>query len=359
MARRFPDRLTPKVRSYEEQRIVLRVESVLTRATSLRSSLREIAHLRRASVRRWAARLSSRRIGLVLLYHEIADASGDPLVEILPSRSAATLESHVRHLRRHYRLVRPSELAAAVQSRPRGRRIPVALTFDDDLPSHVSHAAPLLRRLHAPAAFFLCGSSLNRPWRFWWEDLQVALSSGTLTAKGLPGISEELVASALAGERRAAKTLAAAIEALPASRRAGVASVLRAIAGKPPAEAGLRAHQARLLAESGFELGFHTLRHDRLPPLDDEELTSALRDGRTELEAAIGRPLKSVSYPHGRADGRVADAARAAGFEYGFTGDSRVVRAEDDPLLLPRVDPTADSAGAFAAELGRLLADSH
>jgi len=318
--------------------------------------MREVARLARASLHRWRARLSSRRIGLALFYHQIAENGGDPLLEILPPRAVTTLESHVHHLRRHYRLVAPSELLAAVQSRRRGQRIPVALTFDDDLPSHVSHTAPLLRRLGAPAAFFLCGASLHGPWRFWWEDLQAALASGVLRADGLPGAGEDLVASALAGEHRAPKRLAMAIEELPASRRADVASLLRSIAGEAPSEAGLRAHQARLLADSGFEIGFHTLRHDRLPPLNDDELRAALRDGRAELEAATNHALTAVSYPHGLGDRRVADAAREAGFELGFTGEGRAVTAEDDPLLLPRIGPIADTNDAFALEIGRFAA---
>jgi peptidoglycan/xylan/chitin deacetylase (PgdA/CDA1 family) len=232
-------------------------------------------------------------------------------------------------------------------------RIPVAITFDDDLPSHVSHALPLLRRLGAPAAFFLSGASLDRPWRFWWEDLEVTLRSGTLTTDELPGIGEELVESALARDERAGKRLAAAIEELPRARRADVASSLRALAGPAPPTAGLRRDQARQIADSGFEIGFHTLRHDRLPPLDEDELRAALRDGTSSLQEATGRELAGISYPHGRADRRVADAAREAGFVWGFTGDRRGVTAADDALLLPRIGPTAATAGGFAVELAR------
>jgi peptidoglycan/xylan/chitin deacetylase (PgdA/CDA1 family) len=215
---------------------------------------------------------------------------------------------------------------------------------------------PLLRRLRAPAAFFLSGASLDRPWRFWWEDLQIALRTGALTS-GLPGIGRDLVASALVGAK-AAKQLAAAIEDLPAAERAEVASALRAIAGEAPPQAGLRAEQVRLLADSGYEIGFHTLRHDRLPPLDDAELGAALVDGRAELEHTTGRALTAIAYPHGRADRRVADAARAAGFEWGFTGHGDVVTEDDDPLLLPRIDPRATTVGAFAVEIARFAAQT-
>jgi peptidoglycan/xylan/chitin deacetylase (PgdA/CDA1 family) len=231
----------------------------------------------------------------------------------------------------------------------------VALTFDDDLQSHVAYTLPLLRRLRAPAAFFLSGASLDRPWRFWWEDLQVALRTGAL-AGGLPGVGQDLVASALAGATKAPKQLAAAIEELPAIQRAEVGLALRSIAREVPTHVGIGADQVRRLAESGYEVGFHTLRHDRLPALPDAELRAALVDGRAELEHATGRALTAISYPHGRADRRVADAARAAGFEWGFMGHGRAVTADDDPLLLPRIDPAATSVGAFALEIARFTA---
>jgi peptidoglycan/xylan/chitin deacetylase (PgdA/CDA1 family) len=66
-------------------------------------------------------------------------------------------------------------------------------------------------------------------------------------------------------------------------------------------------------------IGFHTCRHHYLPLLENEELPTALEEGRAELEELTG-PLTVVAYPHGAADERVAAAARAAGFAVGYTG---------------------------------------
>jgi hypothetical protein len=48
-----------------------------------------------------------------------------------------------------------------------------------------------------------------------------------------------------------------------------------------------------------------------------------LTEGRAELESLLGHRLTMIAYPHGKADTRVADAARAAAFDYGFTGRTR------------------------------------
>lgn len=315
--------------------------------------IREVARHGRASVLRWLARMSRRRVGLVLVLHGVAAETGDRRNEIVPPIGRHDLERHVRHLRRHYEVVAPSTIQASVARRLRGQRIPVALTFDDDLASHAEEAAPVLRRFGVPAAFFVCGASLDTSDRFWWEDLQVALDRGALDPSDMSGVAPEITEAAVARHDRGPARLAAAIEELSPEARAVIARALRQRVGALPPTAGLRREAVGALADAGFEVGFHTFRHDRLPPLDDAALDAALRDGRAAVEAVIGRPLTALSYPHGRADGRVAAAAARHGFLVGFTGDSRVVTESDDPLLMPRIEPTAASPGAFAMQMSR------
>ena len=315
--------------------------------------LRETARHMRAFVFAWLARLSGRRVGLVLVYHGVTCETGDARTEIVPAIGAGPLERHVRHLKRRYRLVPPSAIPATLTARRRGQRIPVALTFDDDLASHAVGAAPILRRLSAPAAFFVCGASLDAPHLFWWEDLQEAIDRRLVASADLPVLPPDLVEAALGRSERAAARLATAVEELTPSAREDVAQTLRAHTGPPPGDAGLRATAVRALVDEGFELGFHTLRHDRLPPLDDDALAAALEDGRGRLEAAAGRALTSISYPHGRADGRVAAAAHAAGFELGLTGGERAATPGDTALLVPRIQPTFGTHGSFAVQVAR------
>jgi peptidoglycan/xylan/chitin deacetylase (PgdA/CDA1 family) len=109
-----------------------------------------------------------------------------------------------------------------------------------------------------------------------------------------------------------------------------------------------------------MEVGFHTLRHDSLPSLDDDSLKRALVAGRSELDGLAGQRLKVVAYPHGHFDGRVAAAAKAAGFDYGYTTRVEPVRPDSDPLQLGRLSPSYRSTGHFAVQLVRLLGrESH
>jgi peptidoglycan/xylan/chitin deacetylase (PgdA/CDA1 family) len=113
----------------------------------------------------------------------------------------------------------------------------------------------------------------------------------------------------------------------------------------------LTPEQVGALAGAGFEIGFHTREHPPLPELGDDALARALDDGRSALAAAAGRPLRTIAYPHGRADERVAAAARAAGYSDGFGGPGRSVTACSDRLLLGRTELLLEDAGSFARAL--------
>jgi peptidoglycan/xylan/chitin deacetylase (PgdA/CDA1 family) len=287
-----------------------------------------------------AVRLSARRAGLVLVYHGLAERGGDPARELVPPHPVSLFEAQLRHLRSRYRVVRAEELPTAVAARRRGRRFPVAITFDDDLVSHLELATPVLDGLGAPATFFLTGATLHRPFSFWWQRLQRSIDLGLDVPVESEGIRE----------------IADRLEAMSVAEREAVVAQL----DNGGCEPGLRAAQVRALVEAGFAVGFHTLRHERLSDLDDDALAHALGDGRAELEAAAGRRLDTIAYPHGKADERVAQAAEAAGFRLGFTGRYEPVVAATHPLLLGRIEPSFGAVEDFALQLvGALRRQPH
>jgi peptidoglycan/xylan/chitin deacetylase (PgdA/CDA1 family) len=293
-----------------------------------------------------AARSSNRGLGIGLVYHRVGEPAGDPRRELVPALATSLFEAQVRHLASRYRVVAASDLLNATRDRPRGGRFPVAITFDDDLPSHLEVVAPILTSAGATATFYVTGASLRGPHRFWWERLQAAVdrnldlaSLGLGPARGGTGIHE-------VGRR---------IQDLPPGARDELDAKLQQLVGPDPPEAGLRAEGLRRLAASGVEIGFHTRRHDLLPALGADELEHALRDGRGELEQVVGRPLTTISYPHGRANARVAAAARAAGFDAGLTGQPTVVTPASEALLLGRLSPSYTSLGELAFDVAWTL----
>jgi peptidoglycan/xylan/chitin deacetylase (PgdA/CDA1 family) len=89
------------------------------------------------------------------------------------------------------------------------------------------------------------------------------------------------------------------------------------------------------LAAHGWEIGSHTQSHPRLTTLGDEALERELRDSRAECERRLGLPCRTLAYPYGDYDSRVAAAAGRAGYEAACTLPSRIHPAL--PLEWPRV----------------------
>jgi peptidoglycan/xylan/chitin deacetylase (PgdA/CDA1 family) len=307
-------------------------EPLLERARLL-EALRLQARVRRSPAIRGAA----------IVWHAITTSPmREPLLEIDPPLQAERFEQIAGYLARHYALVRAADLPAAARSRQAGDRVPIALTFDDDLASHRDHAARILERHDARATAFLCGT--DEP--FWWQLLQVAIDEQTFSSGELPGIERETVAAALARQPRAIRRLAKAIEDLPPRERDAVTARLREAVPELPPTLGRDGAQA--LASSGWEIGFHTRRHDLLTALDDDALRAAL-----DPQQAGG--ARTLAYPHGKATAREARAARAAGYVAAYTGRDEVYDERTDDHLIGRLQPDTDTLGRFALHLARAL----
>jgi peptidoglycan/xylan/chitin deacetylase (PgdA/CDA1 family) len=274
---------------------------------------------------------SARQSGVVLLYHRLERAAGDPTRELVPAVSENAFRTQLRWLRRLFRIVPAADILEEAASRRRGRRLPVAITFDDEWPTHVELALPALRAAGGCATFFLTGAHLEVRTPFWWESLQHAVDAGMRLTGVVPDgdIFEKAVA----------------ITAADPGARARVSEQLRAIAGSET-RSGTTLDQIRAIAADD-EVGFHTLRHDTLTALTDTALDDAMRDGRAELQRATGRPLRLIAYPHGAAGEREARAAERAGFSRGFSAEHEACAPWSDPLLIGRVEPGVVPIGVY------------
>ena len=296
-------------------------------------------------------RLSGRRVGVALAYHAVGERAGDPQRELVPNVSTRSFRAQVRHLKSCYRLVTASELPGAVADRRRGQRIPAAITFDDDLLSHVEVAAPVLQEAGVQATFFITGATMDGPHVFWWQRLQAAVDEERFEPSVLAGLVDDEVAVG----RGDIHGIAHAIKLLDPGRKAAAEERLAESLGHPVDAPRLPAAAVRQLAKR-FEIGFHTRVHPYLPSVSDSDLERAMADGRSELAAAAGAVQPVIAYPHGGAGPREAAAARAAGFETGYTTVPALVRPEEDRLLLGRIEVAPCSAGRLALRVAlRLL----
>jgi len=294
---------------------------------------------------------TARRAGVVLVYHRVGDPPGDPDVELDPALETAHFEQQLDLLEERYQLVLDTEVQSRAARRRLGEPFPAAITFDDDLASHATVVAPIVRRRRLPATFFLSGSDRRR----WWHDLEQAVAASELAPDDLPGVEPAVVAAALERRPRALHHLAARIEALPPTLRDDAHERVLRTAPKGRREPAIDADGIRALAVSGARIGFHTLGHYDLRTLEDAVLFRELTCGRVQLETLAEARIDAIAYPHGKSDNRVEAAAATVGFRFGFTTAGTAVTPEADRMRLPRIQPDTRSLGRFSLALVRAL----
>ena len=112
----------------------------------------------------------------------------------------------------------------------------------------------------------------------------------------------------------------------------------------------LDAPQLRELAEAGFEVGSHSATHAFLTDLAEADLHRELVESKRDIEDIIGRRVRHLSCPGGRISRRVADAARAAGYDTMATSRIGSNGRETDPFALTRCALQRDTTDrTFAA----------
>jgi peptidoglycan/xylan/chitin deacetylase (PgdA/CDA1 family) len=91
--------------------------------------------------------------------------------------------------------------------------------------------------------------------------------------------------------------------------------------------------EVREMADRGFGIGAHSMRHPDLTKLPREKAAQEMDGSKTEIEQRLGRPVTEFAYPYGRIPREVRPSVDlACGTRLAF------VRPADDPLDLPRID---------------------
>jgi peptidoglycan/xylan/chitin deacetylase (PgdA/CDA1 family) len=185
----------------------------------------------------------------VVAFHRVSD---ELAVDGLTCSSAG-FESFCRFFARHFRVMALSDQLAA------GCDLggTLSITFDDGYRDNFEVAAPILRKLHLPATFFVTtgfvGSQIVPPW-----DAHLSRQPGWMTWD-----------------------------------------------------------QVRSLAAMGFEIGSHTDTHVDLARADPQSVRADLAASRRKLTEALGAPVRLFAYPFGGAD-FITPAARELVREAGF-----------------------------------------
>jgi peptidoglycan/xylan/chitin deacetylase (PgdA/CDA1 family) len=193
--------------------------------------------------------------------------------------SSAKFEAFCRFFQRHFRVISLSEQVAGCRAR-QDMGGTLSITFDDGYLDNFEVAAPILRKLHLPAAFFVTtgfiGSHALAPW-----DSDLLLQPSWMSWDHL-----------------------------------------------------------RTLASQGFEVGCHTDTHIDMGSADPETVREELEISKRKLLDELGTPAQLFAYPFGGREhisARSRELVREAGFVCCISCFGGVNRQAANPYDLNRI----------------------
>jgi len=110
------------------------------------------------------------------------------------------------------------------------------------------------------------------------------------------------------------------------------------LSGVYPGEDFLLWDEVRQLATEGWSFGSHGITHIDFTGIHAILAEAQLRESKAMIEQSLGLPCDTFSYTWGHHNGSVRDLVSVAGYRYGFAALHGAVRANFDPLAIPRIN---------------------
>jgi peptidoglycan/xylan/chitin deacetylase (PgdA/CDA1 family) len=308
-------------------------------------------------------RLGFQPRAVVLMYHRIAEGFADPFnLCVSPGHFSEQLEV----LGKQYSVVRLEDLFPML----RDRKLPpkaVAITFDDGYADIQQTAAGLLERAEMPATVFVTSGYLDGRLEYWWDELsRLVLESRSdpfawsLEEDGLPAIRPE-------GATRdgVVKALQEHLRAQSPDDRESLLARIAVSSGldrivRPTHRSMTAGECAALSAGSLVTVGAHTVHHPWLSALSGEKQEEELRQAKRVLEEITGHPVRTLAYPYGRRDSvseKTLERARDAGYICACANERGLVKADSNPLWIPRFIPRNVDGETFAQRMRMFFQD--
>jgi peptidoglycan/xylan/chitin deacetylase (PgdA/CDA1 family) len=225
---------------------------------------------------------------------------------------------------------------------------PVLVTFDDGFRNNLTHAASILRELGIPAIIHVTTGYVGATRPLWAEEVRMRICAWPERPLPMPDARPDVpLPSGPAARAALADHVRGLCKELPCGEAQAYLDRLRehplpqsAAQETEDLQVFLSWNEIRAWCKLGFEIGSHTVQHPILSRCDNAGLTRELVESKAAIERETGRECYAIAYPNGGpqdVDGRVLAAARAAGYELGFTMTADWNVGAVEPLTLSRI----------------------
>ncbi len=308
-----------------------------------------------------------RPVGLILIYHRVADLRSDPQLLAVSRRR---FSAQMAYLSEHCEVVSLHDLLSQIGQSPSPERPFVAVTFDDGYADNLIYAKPILEASRIPATIFVTSGYLGGTEQFWWDELESLClhpsSLPTLLRLTVQGRTYEWDIESDASyspqqfevhqdwnvlrkddptsRHRVYRALCTLLRPMAQPERQETLRAIRDWAGARQvlnqACRTLTREEVQSLALGPWvEVGAHTESHPVLAQLPIDSQRLEIKQSKQCLEGLLARPVKSFAYPFGtRSDYNEETSAivREQGFELACSNIPECVTRGTDQFQLPR-----------------------
>ncbi len=236
----------------------------------------------------------------ILMYHDFPSIPG--LQE--------SLVKQCEHINRHYRVVSMTDIATYLRG---GEKLPtnaLAVTVDDGNRDFLLNGYPIFQAHKIPVTVFVVSGFLDRTLWLWWDKIIYVLENTRRTSFQFSFSADHRSVSFTIvtpdQRREAIAMITEGLKALPETERLKILNDLPKVldvelpSDPPPHMAAMGWSEVRQLAESGGDVGAHTVTHPVLSRIQDpQELYYEIEHSKRRIEEELGRPVLHFCYPYG------------------------------------------------------------
>ena len=260
---------------------------------------------------------------LVVNHHRVGDSAASRFDRQVFSQTQDGFDEQIKLLKRRMPILNCDEMEDMLLANKPMKRMYAAITFDDGYLDNYRNAFPVLQANSCSALFFLVTSFVGSAHVPWWDEIAYLVRN---SRRDRLELSTPAPLNLSPGEDRepAIRSVLLHFKREDNHSPAQFLEQLREQTGvtvPAPGRRFLSWDEAREMQQGGQFFGSHTVNHPVLSQLTGEEQARELRNSREEMEAQLGRPVRTLAYPVGTEQAFNVETeriARAAGYTVCF-----------------------------------------
>lgn len=273
-----------------------------------------------------------------LNYHRIGNEDKSQFDPNVFSCTAEMFEQHIIFYNKEFVVISVEQLIEKIENNQAIDKKYALITFDDGYIDNYSVAYPLLKKHKTPAAFYIATNYLDEPHIPWWDEIAWLIRHSQVSKIQLKNWPQavDISSSPIIEQVRSvlriikqdqSRTMAEKINELESICRCKMPDEIR------NTQLFFNWQQAKEMANNGMHIGSHTLSHNILSHLTEEQQQIEMSQSKEKIESYIEKEVTSIAYPVGGKSAftqQTQSLAKQANYKLAFSFIPGVIRSFKD-----------------------------